>query len=96
MALSAEHARTQTQTLTDQAKQLAELAQKVALGGRKAAARGRRKSVQPGRMISESPMAKTNPAVPLSAARGFLTFMSVKSNKPSIRIGQDAIGWPRH
>ena len=35
MALSAEHARTQTQTLTDQAKQLAELAQKVALVGSK-------------------------------------------------------------
>ena len=35
MALSAEHARTQTQNLTDQAKQLAELAQKVALVGAK-------------------------------------------------------------
>ena len=35
MALSAEHARTQTQTLADQAKQLAELAQKVALVGAK-------------------------------------------------------------
>ena len=35
MELSAVHARTQTQTLTDQAKQLAELAQKVALVGAK-------------------------------------------------------------
>ena len=35
MALSAEHAHSQTQTLADQAKQLAELAQKVALVGAK-------------------------------------------------------------
>jgi hypothetical protein len=33
MELSTAHARSQTQTLTEQAKQLAELAQKVALAG---------------------------------------------------------------
>jgi phasin len=35
MELSTEHARTQTQTLTDQAKVLAELVQKIALSGAK-------------------------------------------------------------
>jgi hypothetical protein len=35
MGLSTEHARAQTQTLTEQTKELAELAQKIALTGRR-------------------------------------------------------------
>jgi hypothetical protein len=52
MELSTAHARTQSQTPTEQAKGLAELAQKIALAGAKPLQEGLRESVEPRRLTS--------------------------------------------